>query len=306
VGLQAPAFTAPAGGAPYISPTGIVNAASFSPFTAGLSGGEFLTLFGSNLAPDTNIFRGAPFPTVLDGVQVLVNGVPAPIYYVTTGELAFVVPFATSLLPVTSIQVINNGLLSNVVTMLVNSTTPGVFTVNSSGLGYGAVEHADGSFVTQASPAQPGETVVVFVSGLGTVYPLIQDGTQASGTNLSYTTPANDIAADIEGTTATVTFSGLAPYLIGVYQLNVTIPTTATAGDNYLEIFGPDSDNLQALIPVGSGATASAVKAARRPAARFRQRSKPRPPACFFNNCKTAPAASLRVSANHPAAEPAQ
>jgi uncharacterized protein (TIGR03437 family) len=307
VGLQAPKFTAPAGGAPYIDPTGIVNAASFSPFTAGVSDGEFLTLFGSNLAPDTNIFTGAPFPTKLDGVQVLVNGTAAPIYYVTKGELAFVVPFATSLLPVATIQVNNNGVLSNTVTMLVNATTPGVFTGNSSGLGYGAVEHADGSFVTKASPAQPGETVVVFVSGLGTVAPLIPDGTQASATNLSYTYPMNDITADVNGTTATVTFSGLAPYLIGLYQLNVTIPTTATSGDNYLEIFGPDSDNLQALIPVGSGVTGAAVsKAARRPAPRLRPRSKPRPQACFFNNCKTADAASLRVSPNHPAAEPAQ
>ena len=307
VGLQAPALTAPAGGAPYINPAGIVNASSFSPFTAGISGGEFLTLFGSNLAPGTSIFSGATFPTILNGVQILVNGVAAPIYYVTTGELAFVVPFATASFPVASIQVIDNNVASNVVTMLVNSTTPGVFTFNSSGLGYGAVEHADGSFVTQASPAQPGETVVTFTSGLGTVYPPITDGTQASATTLSYTSPVGNITADINGTAANVTFSGLAPNLIGVYQLNVTIPTTATSGDNYLEIFGPDSDNLQALIPVGTGVSASAVsKAARQPKPRLHRRTTPRPPACFFNNCKTAGAASLRVSANHPAAEPAQ
>jgi uncharacterized protein (TIGR03437 family) len=318
VGLQAPKFTAPAGGAPYIDPTGIVNASSFSPFTAGISGGEFLTLFGSNLAPRTDIFTGAPFPTSLDGVQVLVNGVAAPIYYVTAGELAFVVPFATSLLPVTSIQVISNGALSNTVTMLVNATTPGVFTANSSGLGYGAVEHGDGSLVTQANPAQPGEEVAAFVSGLGTVYPPITDGAPGPpGPNLSNTYPAGDIAADISGTPATVQYAGLAPYLIGLYQLNVTIPTTTAAGDNYLEIFGPDSDNLQALIPVGSGAAPSAIsgsavsgsavrKAARKPAARVRQRSKPRPPACFFTNCNTGGAASLRPSANHLPAQPAQ
>ena len=259
VSLQAPKFTAPAGKAPYIDPTGIVNAASFSPFTAGISGGEFLTLFGSNLAPGTDIFTGAPFPTTLNGVQVLVNGIAAPIYYVTTGELAFVVPFATGPYPVASIQVINNNGASNVVTMLVNSTTPGVFTANSSGLGYGAVEHADGSLVTQASPAQPGDTVVTFVSGLGTVFPPITDGSPGPSPTLSNTVPAGDITADINGTPATVQYAGLAPYLVGLYQLNVTIPTTATSGDNYLEIFGPDSDNLQALIPVGSGATGAAV-----------------------------------------------
>jgi uncharacterized protein (TIGR03437 family) len=306
VGLQAPKFTAPAGGAPYIDPTGIVNAASFSPFTAGVSGGEFLTLYGSNLAPGTTVFSGTTFPTILNGVQVLVNGVPAPLYYVATGQLAFVVPFATASFPVTSVQVINNNVASNVVTMLVNSTTPGVFTRGSSGLGYGAVEHADGSFVTQASPAQPGDTVVVFVSGLGTVLPPITDGTQASATNLSNTSPAGDITADINGATATVQYAGLAPYLIGLYQVNVTIPTTATAGDNYLEIFGPDSDNLQALIPVGSGATGAARKFV--PRSHHHSATKTlRPPACFFNNCNTAAAPfSGRLPANHPAAQPAQ
>jgi uncharacterized protein (TIGR03437 family) len=312
VGLQAPRFlNPPVAGAPFIDPTGIVNAASFSPFTAGVSGGEFLTLYGFNLAPGNTVFTGATFPTTLNGVQVLVNGVAAPLYYVATGQLSFVLPFSTSLFSVAQIQINNNGMLSNTVSMLVNSTTPGVFTGDSSGLGYGAVEHGDGSLVTQASPAQPGEEVAVFVSGLGLVSPLIPDGTQASATNLSYTSPMGDITADVDGTTATVNFSGLAPYLIGLYQLNVTIPSTATAGDNYLEIFGPDSDNLQALIPVGSGVSGAAVtrsavgRAARRPAA-LRRRSTPRPQACFFNHCKTGNAASLRSSANHLPAEPAQ
>jgi uncharacterized protein (TIGR03437 family) len=300
LGLQAPKFTAPAGGAPFIDPTSIVNAASYSPFTAGVSGGEFLTFYGFNLAPGTTVFSGTTFPTTLNGVQVLVNGVAAPLDYVAQGQVSFVLPFATSLFSVAQIQINNNGVLSNTVTMLVNSTTPGVFTGGSSGLGYGAVEHADGSFVTQAHPAQPGETVVSFVSGLGLVNPLITDGTEASATNLSYTSPMNDITADINGTAATVQFSGLAPFLIGLYQLNVTIPTTATAGDNYLEIFGPDSDNLQALIPVGSGATGSARK--RKP--RLHRRSTPRPPACFFNNCTSAASGSL--AAGHLRAQPAQ
>ena len=98
VGLQAPKFSG-AAGAPYLDPTGIVNAASFAPFTAGVSDGEFLTLYGANLAPDTNVFTGAPFPTKLDGVQVTVNGTPAPIYYVTKGQLAIVAPFTDQSLP---------------------------------------------------------------------------------------------------------------------------------------------------------------------------------------------------------------
>jgi hypothetical protein len=39
--------------------------------------------------------------------------------------------------------------------------------------------------------------------------------------------------------------------------MNITVPATATSGDNAIEIIGPDSDNFQATIPVGT-ASASA------------------------------------------------
>ena len=78
VAFQAPAFTPT--GSVYINPTGIVNAASFAPFTAGVANGEFITIFGTNLAPGTVVASTVPYPTMLNGVQVIVNGVAAPIY----------------------------------------------------------------------------------------------------------------------------------------------------------------------------------------------------------------------------------
>ncbi len=73
VGLQAPAFSGPS---VYLNPTGIVNAASFSPFTAGVSPGEFVTLYGSNLAPGTDIFTGAPFPPNSTAYRFWSTGLP--------------------------------------------------------------------------------------------------------------------------------------------------------------------------------------------------------------------------------------
>ncbi len=90
VAVQAPTFNPT--GPVYINPTGVVNAASFSPFTAGVSEGEFLSIFGTNLAAGTVIASGVPYPTKLGGVQVLINGAPAPIYYVTSGQIAFIMP----------------------------------------------------------------------------------------------------------------------------------------------------------------------------------------------------------------------
>jgi uncharacterized protein (TIGR03437 family) len=150
-----------------------------------------------------------------------------------------------------------------VVTEFVNLTAPGVFTVPPGGLGYGAVLHGDYSLVTAQSPAQVGETVAVYLTGLGTTNPVIPDG--SAGPASSQTN--NTIQVYIGGLQATVSYSGLAPDLAGLYQINFTVPAGVTAGDNTLEIVGPDSDAAEALIPVGTALAASSSSPAPQPAA---------------------------------------
>ena len=75
----------------FLDPQGIVNAGSFAPFTAGVAPGELLTLFGANLASGLQVASTIPFPTTLNKVQVMINSVPAPIYYVSPTQLAVVV-----------------------------------------------------------------------------------------------------------------------------------------------------------------------------------------------------------------------
>jgi uncharacterized protein (TIGR03437 family) len=121
------------------------------------------------------------------------------------------------------------------------------------------VLHADYSLVTPQNPAQVGETVSVYLTGLGTVNPLIQDGSAGPVSPLSQTT--NTITADIGGQAATITYVGLAPELAGLYQINVTVPSGVSAADNSLDISGPDSYATEALIPVGSATAASGTSA---------------------------------------------
>lgn len=254
VALAAP--TPASAGSVYISPQGILNAASYAPFTAGISPGELITIYGSNLAASTQTTPGIPFATSVGGTQVNVNGLAAPIYYVSPGAISAIVPYAVGT-SIANIQVINGGVLSNTVSEFINLSTPGVFTNPSDGLGYAAALHADYSAVTPQSPAQPGETISVYLTGLGTVNPVIQDGYAGPTATLSQAT--NTITADVSGATATVTYAGLAPQLAGLYQVNVTIPTGLTAGDNFLDISGPDSYTSEALISIGTGSTASAA-----------------------------------------------
>ncbi len=278
VALQAPSFS---GSGVYLNPTGIVNAASFSPFTAGVSNGEMVTIFGTGLAPTTVAASSLPLPTNLGGVQVTVNGTPAPLNYVSPTQILLNVPFGNTF-DVAQFQVNNNGNLSNTVTELVNETTPGVFT-GDYGLGYGYVQHAaDNSLVTEASPAEPGETVVIYASGLGIVYPTVADGAAAPSSPPAAAT--NTISVDIGGVDAPApTFAGLVPTLSGLYQIDVEIPSGAAEGDQTLDISGPDSYTTQTLIPIGSGLSA----AARQPSAKARPKlhaksAAPKAAACFY------------------------
>jgi uncharacterized protein (TIGR03437 family) len=247
-----PVVSAPSG--VYLSPIGVGNAASSAPFTAFLSPGEFLTLVGTDLAPTINE-ASVPFPQKLSGVQVLINQVPAPVYYVSPTQINVVVPYITAPGSVAQIQVINNGANSNVVSQFTGMTSAGVFTEPVGGIADAAALHPDNSVITESSPAQIGETVAVYLSGLGAVSNQPADGTAAPSSPLSYTTATPAVYLyDQDGNvgTPTITFSGLAPGFAGLYQIDFTIPTGLVAGDAVLEVEGPDSDTLEALLPLAS------------------------------------------------------
>ncbi|MDQ2946643.1 MAG: hypothetical protein M3Y27_11980, partial [Acidobacteriota bacterium] len=242
VALQAPGFN---GTGVFIDPTGVVNAASSALFTAGVAPGELISIYGANLS--SAVLSDANFPATLGGVQVLVNNRPAPIFTVSPNQISAVVPFATTE-QIASIQVVNNGTPSNTVTLYVNLTAPGVFTNPSGGIGYAAALHSNFSVITPSSPAQVGETISIFLTGLGAVTPAVVDGAPGPTSPLSMV--ISPITVYIGGKQVASTFSVLAPQLIGLYQINVQVPAGVASGNAVLEIRGPDFFTSQAYIPI--------------------------------------------------------
>jgi uncharacterized protein (TIGR03437 family) len=266
VAVQAPGFT-PTG--VYIYPTGVINAASSAPFTASIAPGELLTLYGSNLAPASPpiTIGPSPFLTSVGNVQVSIGGLPAPIYYVSPGQISAVVPYgitASTTCGCVQIQVTNNGQLSNIVTEYVGQTAPGVFTIPAGGLGYGAIEDATtGALINAANPAVPGEILAVYLTGLGAVTPGVADGALGGpypGTNNATNTFSVEFGS---ATAAAPVFAGLAPGLSGLYQMNVTVPTGLTAGPNFLTISGPDSVMSYLIVPIAASTSSSDTANAR-------------------------------------------
>jgi uncharacterized protein (TIGR03437 family) len=245
--LRAPLFS---GSGVFLDPTGIVNAASYASFATGVSPGELISLFGANLSPSPALAQSLPLPKSLVGVSVLIGGLEAPLYRVSPTEIVAIVPYQLGPLPTsTVIQVINNGRGSNEVTTSLNTATPGVFTVPPTGLGSAAALHADYTPVTAADPAQRGETILVYMTGLGYVNPQSEAGNAGPTSPLAVT--KYPFRVYIGGSQASIAFTGLAPGLAGLYQMNVVVPDTAPSGANAsLEVEGGGSRTIQAEIPI--------------------------------------------------------
>jgi uncharacterized protein (TIGR03437 family) len=232
----------------FLNPQGVVNAASFAPTGAPIAPGEFITLFGSGFGSATTSTQFLPFPTTIAGLQVLINNQPAPLYFVSPTQISGLVPFRTAG-PTATIVVSHNSSRSNAITVPVAQTSPGVFTVPSAGFGPGAILHADFTLVNASKPAKLGETILVFLTGLGPVSPTVADGDAGLSSPLSNALSAVDVY--IGAVPAQVSFKGLAPGFAGLYQMNVVVPFGAPAGSNVsLAIATPNAFHDQVDIAV--------------------------------------------------------
>ncbi len=267
VGTRTPNFTGPG---VYLDPVGVVNAASDQPITASLSPGEFITLYGTGLAAANATATGSTYPTSLGNVSVTIDGIACPLQFVSGTQINLLVPYevATNQTGLANIQVTNNNVQSNIVQMYLTDGSPGAFSLNETGIGLASAVHATGpnagQLITTANPVQPGEYISLFLSGLGTVTPAVTDGYAGSSTNLSYSdiynagnlsVYFNDYDAGSTGNVGTIQYAGLAPFLVGLYQINVQVPSGLTAGDDvYIEFVTDAADVNQIQIPYGAGA----------------------------------------------------
>ena len=243
----------------FIDPLSIFNAASFAPITNPVAPGEFVSIFGSGLAGSTQSAQNLPLPITLGSTQVTVNGRSAPLLYVSPTQINLLIPFATSE-PFATFQVTNNTVASNQVTVYTNLTAPGVFTFTglggvtyAPGIGPAAVLHLDYTLVTSDSPAAPGETLVLYLTGLGAVTPPVADGAAGPSNPPSTANEFGSIGVDVYDasgvdTDATVSFAGLAPGFAGLNQINFVVPNNAASGMGYVDVSTNEAYTVEAKL----------------------------------------------------------
>jgi uncharacterized protein (TIGR03437 family) len=225
-----------------------------------------------------SIQGGQPFQALLGGVSVSIDGLPAPIYSVSSTQLSVMVPYelATNQTGLANIQVTSGSTMSNVVQVYFSDSAPGAFSQGQDGIGLAAALHnATGLLITKDNPAMPGEYISLYVTGLGAVTPAIADGAVAPTSPLSYsnlynagllTVSFNDYGPNgsSAGNVGTIQYAGLVPTLAGLYQINVQVPTSGlAAGDSiYVEFITDTADVNEIQIPYGTApASGSARKA---------------------------------------------
>ncbi|HML16369.1 MAG TPA: hypothetical protein VK419_05060 [Bryobacteraceae bacterium] len=212
--------------APAITAGGIGNAASYA---TELAPGGLATMFGSNFSTATvsgTVTSTTPLATMLDGVTVSVNGVNAPILYLSPALINFQVPYETAA-GSASILVNTGAATSNTATVPVLAALPGIFVLPTGPAVENLVNGAY-SLNTPQNPAAVGSTIVVYLTGLGAVSPAVADGAVTPASGLTSATAS--ASATIGSATANVSFTGLTPGSFGLGQMNIQVPASLAPG----------------------------------------------------------------------------
>src|ERR1039458_7509249 len=216
------------------TPGGIVNNANFA--SGAVAPGSIVSIFGSGLAPSTQLFSGFPLTTSLGGVTVSVNGVNAPIFYASPSQINIQVPFET--VPDSAMIAVNSSCgSSGQVQVQVAQAAPYILqTVTGQGEAQAIVQNynaSTGQYTLNGpdNPAKVGSLVVAYLIGIGPVSNPPADGAAAPTTSVSPSTLT--YSSTIGGWTTPLNnypFLGLAPGWVGLDQANLTVPVGLSTG----------------------------------------------------------------------------
>ena len=214
-----------------LTPGGVVDAITSSTLYPPVGG--LITVFGANLAGDALLAAttapGTPLPQSLNGVTLLVNGEAAPILAVTPWQINAQLPPDLADGPARFEIQFEDGSRSNTIHQEIRAISPHVLTLagaNSGDCQDGVFHAATGIPADAKHPASAGETVEIYATGLGPTRPQLLVGVAAPSSPVA--TLRYPVTVLLGGVPAPVNFAGLTPGVIGIYQINATIPTGLT------------------------------------------------------------------------------
>jgi uncharacterized protein (TIGR03437 family) len=223
------------GGTPTI--TNVISAGAFGGFNA-ITPGTWIEIYGTNLAPDTRQWASRDFdgnnaPTSLDGVSVTVNGQNAFLSYIASnpGQINAQIPYTIPIKQSVQVIVTNNNTPSAPYNVQSNGIQPGLLAPTSFNIGgkqYVVALLSDGTYAlptgaipgVASRPAKPDETITLYGIGFGLVSPPTSAGEIAPG----QTRMLLPLQISFGQTQGQITYEGLAPGFVGLYQFDVAVP----------------------------------------------------------------------------------
>jgi glucosylceramidase len=200
--------------APAFPANGAINAASPQ---AGLSPGELFSIYGTNLAEQTQQPLLLPLPATMAATSVQIDGYAAPLVFVSPLQINAQVPWEAT--PGSATLTVTHAGVSASQTVTIAAAGPGIFTLYGSQ--QAAALNPDYSVNSQSRPAS--DYIQLFGTGFGAVSPAVPNGAPASADPLSQVVAT--VTATVGGSpSSNVLFAGLAPGFAGLWQVNVLLP----------------------------------------------------------------------------------
>lgn len=206
---------------------GVLNSASLLP--GPVAPGEIVIVLGTDIGPpEAQSPTLTPSSTVLGGVSLIFDQDPSPLLYVAANRIHAVVPYSVAQKASSRLRVMRAGEVVAELSLPVVPTSPALYSLDSSGVGPGAILNQDSTVNSPSNPAARGTVLVLFATGAGRTEPAGVDGLVAEGI---FPTPLAPVAVQIGGVDAEVLYAGSAPGLIaGVLQVNCLLPPGVPSG----------------------------------------------------------------------------
>lgn len=222
--------------APTLPENAVVNAGSYRPALqpgGAVAPGGIVAIFGEDLARGVAHASTIPLPTDLLGTTVTVNGMPAPLFYVSPQQVNAQIPFDARI-GTALVQVRRAGVLSAERRLEIVPVSVGLWNLTINPVS-GAVN--PGAF-------SRGARLLLYATGLGALERPVATGAAATNANEAIAS----VTAKLEGIPLTVEYAGAAPGFVGLYQINVVLPSTPVEGTLVVTAGGFDSNGVHVKV----------------------------------------------------------
>jgi len=202
-----------------VSQVVVINYSGFNP-TAPIAPGSIASAYGSfATVATTSTTTPSPLPTTLSSLSVRVNNRTAPLYFVSSGQINFVVPAATES-GAQPVEVLNGATVIARGTVNIWEIFPALASSDTTPTSQGIVQNQNFAINSQSARANRGDIIQIYATGCGRTNPIAVDGLAP----IALSPAVARTEAFVANLPAVVQFAGAHPQFPGVCQINVTIP----------------------------------------------------------------------------------